>query len=905
MPAYRFSWDLFDERSIAAFAADLGFTGPPADALAYLTSHVPRPSDDFVQRTKRSLTTVWLPQQRRIAAAIVRELFDVGIGPMGKMPEDVDGCARYLERCRHTSGLRGRLLGRLISFGDRDKRDDYSPEGGFVPRFGAIVPARQPAEERRPYSHQAEAWTAMDRTLAGAKTSGVFKGVVVMPTGAGKTKTAVHWLLRQWVNDGGRVLWLAHRDELLRQAAKTFYELAGLAAGRDKLRIRLVSGQFCGFHQIDEADDIILCSVVSLARSLASARALLQDPRLFVVVDEAHHAPAGSYRDAIGVLSQARSHHLLGLTATPTRTAEHERPELARLFGGHVIYQVSPSELIARELLAKPIPIIVRTGVQGDRDLTREDLDHLRDFHSPSADMQARLGRDEPRRRVIVDHYVEHIARYGKTLVFAPDVRGAALLTDAFRARLPEGVEAEYLASWRPDGVPIAKAGESDILDRFRDPRSGLDVLVNVDMLTEGVDLPMTRTVFLARPTSSEILLRQMFGRALRGPAAGGHLEANIVSFEDHWQTFRDVLSPMQLLADMLPLQETPPAEPVPPVAPEPDSEFQAPEAELPPPSWDQVLALSRAIRASVSDSDADVFEAVPHGMFRLDYVVEEEAVQHYVHVYEHQKTCWDALFARLATQPSSNLENADPELIYADFFGDCDDPAPSAIDVATVVERARRGDPLPAYVPLAGRQQCDPRDLARIARAADMRSSEIDALLAERHSALAQVIYPTAVDFRRAFDDGMRELAFPQDGRPPKGIVLFEPPSGNPLRPGPHHDLTTLLATALARGSQLLETPLSHSGPLEWTSRYIKGWFGMADLKGPYAGRIRINRLLDSADVSVETMTFLMWHEFLHLHLQQGHTPQFRRQERLWPGYQACDREMDSLHEKFGVQYW
>lgn len=902
MPAYRFSWDLFDERSLAAFAADLGFRGPPADALAYLTSHVPRPSDDFVQRTRRSLTTVWLPQHRRIGAAIVRELFDVGMGPMGKMPEDANGCARYLERCRHTSGLRGRVLDRLISFGDRDRRDDYSPEGGFVPRFGAIVPARQPVDERRPYSHQADAWTAMDRTLAGAKTSGVLKGVVVMPTGAGKTNTAVHWLLRQWVNHGGHVLWLAHRDELLRQAARAFYDLAGLAASRDRLRIRLVSGQFCGFHQIDPADDIILCSVVSLARSLASAETMLQDPRLFVVIDEAHHAPARSYRDAIDVLSKARSHHLLGLTATPTRTAEHERPELARLFGGHVIYQVSPSELIARELLAKPIPIIVKTGVQGDRNLTPEDFDHLRDFHNLSADMQARLGRDETRHRAIVDHYVEHIARYGKTLVFAPDVEGAALLTDAFRARLPEGLSADYVASWRPDAAPGTRANDRDILDRFRDARSGLDVLVNVDMLTEGVDLPMTRTVFLARPTSSEILLRQMIGRALRGPAAGGHLEANIVSFEDHWQTFRDVLSPMQLLADMLPLPETPPAKPVPPVAPEPElHELVA----LPRPSWDQMLELSRAIRASVPDSDADVFEAVPHGLFRLDYVADEEAVQHYVHVYEHQKSCWDALFADLATRPSSDLQAADPELICAEFFGDCDDPAPSPIDVATVVERARRGDTLPGYVPLAGRQQCDPRDLARIARAADMRSSEIDALLVERHSALAQVIYPTAIDFRRAFDDGMRELAFPEDRRPPQGIVLFEPPPGNPLRAGPHHDLAKLMGAALAKGSELLDIPLSHAGPLEWTSRYIKGWFGMADLKGPHAGRIRINRLLDSADVSVETMTFLMWHEFLHLHLQQGHTPEFRRHERTWPGYQACDREMDGLHEKFGVQYW
>lgn len=60
-------------------------------------------------------------------------------------------------------------------------------------------------------------------------------------------------------------------------------------------------------------------------------------------------------------------------------------------------------------------------------------------------------------------------------------------------------------------------------------------MLINVNILTEGIDLPQTRTVFLARPTVSTILMTQMVGRALRGPAAGGTSSAYIVSFIDHW----------------------------------------------------------------------------------------------------------------------------------------------------------------------------------------------------------------------------------------------------------------------------------------------------------------------------------------------------------------------------------
>jgi len=61
-------------------------------------------------------------------------------------------------------------------------------------------------------------------------------------------------------------------------------------------------------------------------------------------------------------------------------------------------------------------------------------------------------------------------------------------------------------------------------------------VLVNVNILTEGTDLPSVQTVFLARPTTSTILMTQMIGRALRGEKAGGTATAYIVSFVDHWR---------------------------------------------------------------------------------------------------------------------------------------------------------------------------------------------------------------------------------------------------------------------------------------------------------------------------------------------------------------------------------
>ncbi|MEZ4376155.1 MAG: hypothetical protein R3B07_35445 [Polyangiaceae bacterium] len=51
--------------------------------------------------------------------------------------------------------------------------------------------------------------------------------------------------------------------------------------------------------------------------------------------------------------------------------------------------------------------------------------------------------------------------------------------------------------------------------------------------------------------------------------------------------------------------------------------------------------------------------------------------------------------------------------------------------------------------------------------------------------------------------------------------------------------------------------------------------------------------------------MRFLLWHEFLHIHLRSLHTKEFREKESLWPNFPTCDREMDNLCERFGIGYW
>jgi hypothetical protein len=94
----------------------------------------------------------------------------------------------------------------------------------------------------------------------------------------------------------------------------------------------------------------------------------------------------------------------------------------------------------------------------------------------------------------------------------------------------------------------------------------------------------------------------------------------------------------------------------------------------------------------------------------------------------------------------------------------------------------------------------------------------------------------------------------------------------------------------------------------LKWTRLLVKGWYGKAYWEQGMScgqGLIRINNLLDSPDPPAMVVEFLLWHEYLHLYLQQGHTPTFRVLERRWPTCREADRFLDNLNERFGVQYW
>lgn len=140
--------------------------------------------------------------------------------------------------------------------------------------------------------------------------------------------------------------------------------------------------------------------------------------RLFVVLDEAHHAPAYGCRRLLQRLRQTVPNlYLLGLTATPTYTDPKKRGWLGEIFEQGVIYEVKPQTLMAQKILARPNFIQMPTG----RDYTISDQQYkkLIEEHKDVEDIIEKLADDSGRNDFIVNEYVKKRAIYGKTLLFA------------------------------------------------------------------------------------------------------------------------------------------------------------------------------------------------------------------------------------------------------------------------------------------------------------------------------------------------------------------------------------------------------------------------------------------------------------------------------------------------------
>lgn len=842
---------------------------------------------------------------RRTKLSCVRKVVDPPIG------------ARQSERVRQV--LLEAMLAAGGGLGSRGAPPTLRPFNVISTRYG---------ETLSPHPHQERVIEALQTTYETQGDATV--GVVVMPTGAGKTVTAVHWLLDHPVRNGVKVLWVTHRKELLNQTAATFVRWAPLLAGdRGRLSLRLIGAGYGPASTIaGDGHDIVVASIGSLARDMPAVRAFLDAHRCVVVFDEAHHAVARTWREVLQVAREITDDAVIGLTATPTRMADSERRVLADLFV-HTIAEVGSAELVGKGYLAEARPSSVQTHVDAESLADDADFEHLRNYHEMSPRLAAALADNVPRNRIIVDKYLQGPEdadddSFGQTIVFAVNVDHAHVLAKDFARAgcLAGALTAAISTLYRPGdavGEVVEEATDRDrLLQAFKE--SKIPVLVNVQVLTEGVDVPTAKSAFLARPTGSEVLMNQMIGRVLRGEEVGGTKHAYLVSFRDHWEQFPDWADPIRLLA---------PADVErPPVAPKPPQVLLEALNEE---EWRRLLdAAAAEVRDRVSATTVDEWCRVPVGvyMFETELPVDDEwagddevEARHVdLYVYEHER----AGFERLTKAVGDSSAPADAEAWLESFFDGVPAPRPPLSRLDMLARYVAVEGRMPEYIPLAGRDLVNPRRVAKGLFERDARREERERAVTDAHAAnpaLVDAFYGGQEGLRRAV---LEELYMLEAGVPRSFDEIRVPYVSAPDRLD-HvygqgaHDLAAALHK-VRTDPALFPMPLpSPPGGLCWSKRPIGAawaqyvWDNDPDGADAY---VELNILLDARNVEPDIIEFLIYHELLHHqdvvdgrkpHLETGvlqspHDREFRDRERKHPAITKANAWLDTFLDRLAA---
>jgi superfamily II DNA or RNA helicase/diadenosine tetraphosphate (Ap4A) HIT family hydrolase len=389
---------------------------------------------------------------------------------------------------------------------DRSWLDSYRSRRavaeGIRRREPADVVAEPPEPPPEPHAVQQEALAALEDTRA----KGAQAGLVVLATGLGKTWLAAFDSHRPQFR---RVLFVAHREEILGQAMKTVRRI------RPAARLGLYTGT-----EKDREADVVFASVQTLNREAHLSRFDRRDFD-YIVVDEFHHAAANTYRRLIDYFEP---HFLLGLTATPERT---DGGDLLSLCGENLVYRCDVREAIARGLLST----FRYFGVPDD--VNYENIPWRSQRFDEEKLTEAVATRDR------AQNALEQVQKHGgrRVLAFCCSKRHADFMKGYF---LDAGVKAAAVHSGAGSDPRAAS------LERLE--AGDLQVVFAVDMFNEGVDIPHVDTVLMLRPTESRLLWSQQFGRGLR--KAEGKRDLAVIDYIGNHRSF---LTKVEALFDLLP----------------------------------------------------------------------------------------------------------------------------------------------------------------------------------------------------------------------------------------------------------------------------------------------------------------------------------------------------------------
>ena len=314
--------------------------------------------------------------------------------------------------------------------------------------------------------------------LGRLRISGERKALVIAATGTGKTYMSAFDVMAYKPQT---MLFLVHREEILKEAERTFRKLAG-----NKTKSM---GIFTG-SQKDKDVDYLFATVQSMNNSYES---FSEDAFEYIIVDEAHHAASPTYQKVLG---HFKPKFLLGMTATPERC---DSENIFELFNHNVALEVRLHEALDLELVI-PFHYFGVTDIEGI-DLSDVNADDIKEI-------VRRLKVNER-----VDFIVDKMDFYGfdgdkrKAIGFCASIDHAEYMTREFNKR---GIASICLTG---ENTPEQREYGIKRLESDSDP---LEVIFTVDIFNEGVDIPSVNLVLMLRPTNSPIIFIQQLGRGLR-----------------------------------------------------------------------------------------------------------------------------------------------------------------------------------------------------------------------------------------------------------------------------------------------------------------------------------------------------------------------------------------------------
>lgn len=326
----------------------------------------------------------------------------------------------------------------------------------------------------KPNIMQKKAMNNLDRF----RYSGENKALIIAATGTGKTYMSAFDVINYKPD---RMLFLVHREEILRSAEKTFKKLV-----KNKQK---TTGFLTGNRKDIDAD-YLFATIQSMNIHIEDFKG---DDFEYIVIDEAHHSASPSYKK---VMEYFRPKFLLGMTATPERC---DSESIFDIFNNNVALEVRLREALELNLVI-PFHYFGITDIEGI-DLSDVNIDDI-------AEISKRLKVNER-----VDFIIEKMNFYGhdgekrKCVGFCVGVDHAEYMSEEFNKR---GIKSVCLT-----GKNSPEEREY-FIKRLESDEDDLEVIFTVDIFNEGVDIPSINLVLMLRPTNSPIIFIQQLGRGLR-----------------------------------------------------------------------------------------------------------------------------------------------------------------------------------------------------------------------------------------------------------------------------------------------------------------------------------------------------------------------------------------------------